>query len=90
MPTTTKTQFVAGWNMPGYLPDTEPFTFDSFEEAKADVIEELRTDVFHLEAADAPLDRIRPFVEAIAEVESWTEPNSIEVGLWAYWIQTAE
>lgn len=25
--------FTAGWNQPGYLPDTEPETFATFEEA---------------------------------------------------------
>lgn len=26
-------QYIAGWNQPGYLPETDPETFDSFEDA---------------------------------------------------------
>ncbi len=28
-----KPKFIAGWNMPGYLPDSEPAEFDSAEDA---------------------------------------------------------
>lgn len=34
--------FVAGWNMPGYMPDGEPGGFDTFAEAKAYIIDELK------------------------------------------------
>jgi hypothetical protein len=37
----TQTKYVAGWNMPGYLPEMEPAEFDSFEEAKAFIVDEL-------------------------------------------------
>lgn len=32
------TVWVAGYNMPGYMPDNEPAEFDSFDEAKAHII----------------------------------------------------
>lgn len=39
-----KPKFVAGWNMPGYLPDAEPMEFDDSEEAMEYIREEMRED----------------------------------------------
>ena len=39
-----KPKFVAGWNMPGYLPDSEPVEFDDSEEAMEYIREEMRRD----------------------------------------------
>ncbi len=33
--------WVAGWNMPGYLPETDPVSFDTWEEAHAYIVGEL-------------------------------------------------
>lgn len=35
--------FHAGWNMPGYMPDSEPSTFEDFDTAKRYVIDELES-----------------------------------------------
>ena len=32
-------EWVAGWNMPGYLPESEPVGFDSWEDAHAYIVE---------------------------------------------------
>lgn len=37
-----KPKFVAGWNMPGYMPDSEPVEFDDPEEAMEYIKEEIR------------------------------------------------
>jgi hypothetical protein len=34
-------QWVAGWNMPGYLPDNQPEVFDSFEDAQEWLAEQI-------------------------------------------------
>lgn len=34
--------FVAGWNMPGYMPDNDPATFATFDDAKRYIIAELK------------------------------------------------
>ena len=36
----TKT-ILAGWNMPGYMPDNEPADFETFEQARGYIVEEL-------------------------------------------------
>ena len=35
-------KYVAGWNMPGCLPEAEPAEFDSFDEAREYIQEEFR------------------------------------------------
>jgi hypothetical protein len=37
--------FVAGWNMPGYLPDNEPATFDTFKEACEYILGEIDREI---------------------------------------------
>jgi hypothetical protein len=39
-----KPKFVAGWNMPGYLPDAEPMEFDDSDDAMGYILEEMRRD----------------------------------------------
>ena len=39
-----KPKFVAGWNMPGYLPDAEPVEFDDSEEALEYIRDAMRED----------------------------------------------
>lgn len=34
--------YTIGWNMPGYLPEMEPYTVDTADEAKRAMIDELR------------------------------------------------
>lgn len=33
--------FIAGWNQPGYLPESDPAEFDTFDEAKRYIIDEM-------------------------------------------------
>jgi hypothetical protein len=35
-------RFVAGWNMPGYMPDSDPAQFESAEDARAYIIETIK------------------------------------------------
>lgn len=37
-------RFVAGWNMPGYMPDSEPASFDDFDSAKRYIIFVIKND----------------------------------------------
>lgn len=48
----TRTQYVAGWNMPGYLGETEPETFDTFEDARGYVEDALVRFMDEDDAAD--------------------------------------
>ena len=57
-------KFIAGWNLPGCLPEMEPVEFDTEEEARAFVEEEQRT-AASIYAEDEMAD---PYVY-------WVEPN---------------
>ena len=35
-------KYVAGWNMPGYLPETDPQEFDNLAEAREYIVDEIR------------------------------------------------
>lgn len=42
-------RWVAGWNMPGYMPDSEPAEFDDFDDAKEYIADEIDRAAEHLE-----------------------------------------
>ena len=71
------TRFVAGWNMPGYLPEMEPAVFDHLGDAIAFLIDEINR------IADEAWDS-REFVhhcdEVIYELEGATDlEGSVEL-----------
>lgn len=81
--------YVAGWNMPGYLPDTDPVHFDTFEDAREYIASELES------YADERSD-LEGFEEAFAEdeardnatrVRAFTRPFSIESDGYAWWVE---
>jgi hypothetical protein len=47
------TTYTAGWNMPGYLPETDPETFDTLDDAAAYLRDTLAR---WLDEDDAPAD----------------------------------
>ena len=82
------TNYAVGWNMPGYMPDTEPYVHATFEEARADVIEELNRaiDDYGEEAEELCI----PYELAIAEFESATSPITVTVGKYLWWIEPTD
>jgi len=73
-------KFVAGWNMPGYMPDNEACDFES-SEAALDYIKAEATRDLDLEADNA---------EALQEIDSWKSDAQGEFGCtfgnYHYWI----
>lgn len=58
-------RFVAGFNLPGYMPDCEPCEFDDFDDAKQSIIESIK----HAgDSADSELlaDNLAAFAENVA------------------------
>ena len=45
-------KYVAGWNMPGYMPDSEPAEFDNADDARAYIAEEMRSHAEEIEGVD--------------------------------------
>ena len=75
--------YVIGNNMPGYMPDSEPFTVEgTFDEAKRALISEL---LFAAEYA-ATEEEAEDLTHAAEDVNLWSRPDSIYVGNYVYWI----
>lgn len=74
-----------GWNIPGYLPVNEPMNFETWEQARAALLEEL-----HLAVDDAIIDEEHQlYLNAIDQLGredpefDWT----MRIGNYAWWIQ---
>jgi hypothetical protein len=77
--------YTIGWNMPGYLPEMEPYTVDTADEAKRAMIDEL------LRHADQANTEAEAFVLTMqAEELNLTNVDagwSFNVSNLAYWIE---
>ncbi len=73
-------RYAAGWNMPGYLPDSPDSVgeFDALDDAKSYLADELDRDTDLDEGVRA---------EAIDVVKGLTAPDTVLAGDWAWWIQ---
>lgn len=77
--------YTIGWNMPGYLPEMEPYTLDTADEAKRAMIDEM------LHTAD--LADIEDEAEALTHAAEDLNLEDVSLG-WsntvydmAYWIE---
>lgn len=92
------TKYAAGWNMPGYLPEDDPETFDSFSDAVnylIEIVDLLWND--DLEAV-GELPDVRAVIDARwkdlydALKKAATDPNDISFagytgdGWYAFWV----
>lgn len=78
--------FVAGWNLPGYLPEMEPAFFSEFDDAKRFILNELG-DL----ADDVGIDDD----DKASEIDALREELNLESGPFcasveglAYWVET--
>lgn len=77
--------WIAGWNMPGYMPEAEPAEFDTWREAHGFIVGEVErawddgTDVDYLPAHTA------------LHVATEDQPYAIDAGDgYVYWVEPAE
>lgn len=59
-------RFIVGWNMPGYMPDTDPEEYDNWDDARAALVSLLKLDREELEEAvymDSEYDSTIRFLE---------------------------
>lgn len=95
--------YVAGWNMPGYMPEMEGSEFDSFDDAKQFIIDELKSleelagedaDNAREEGDNAGADSLEEtateYCHAAEDVNMWSSPNTIQAGAYAFWIADNE
>lgn len=81
--------FVAGWNMAGYLPDSEPQSFRDFESAReyiANDLEELADDLY---SRDTETDEqiADDLMKAREQVEQEEKPFSVSVRGREFWVK---
>ena len=79
--------YVIGFNMPGYMPDMEPYQVDTFDEAKRCLISELK---IAEDDADSEESAIEFSLEA-EDVNLWSSEgttNEMPDG-YCYWIEEA-
>lgn len=81
------TTYTAGWNMPGYLPETDPETFDSLQDAAAYLRETLARWLDEDAAPDDMTAENILTVDMTADyAEGWYTPpeGGAEMHLWAW------
>lgn len=90
-------KFVSGFNMPGYLPDSDPHDFEDFDEAKAHIVELLEDDIesevmtaehFTFEGLQSESRvNLESLNHAVELVQAWTPGEQcITVHGFAYWV----
>jgi hypothetical protein len=91
---------VAGWNMPGYMPDSEPAECESFDEARAYIVKELNNVIEGLytgvleDVSVTPEDRSAAIEEenklnkAIEYVQRQSGEFGFTVGQYHYFVST--
>ena len=82
------TLYVVGWNMPGYLPESEPYAYQTWDEAKQALIDELERQADMTEPDDEEGQRLAD--ESAGEAEDLNLSNGPEwstvIGNMAFWI----
>ena len=77
--------FYAGWNQPGYMPESESLETDDFDEARDYIVEELETLADEAaEMDDADLEEAAD--KAITEAKESRYPFTVYAGGYAFWV----
>lgn len=75
--------YIIGNNMPGYLPDSEPYTVvGTFEDAKKALI----SDLWFEEENAIDEEDAEEYANAQQDVNLWSGPDNIHCGQYIYWI----
>lgn len=82
---------VVGWNMPGYMPDSEPFVVDTAEDARTAIIDEMSREVDRLQdCEEVDQEKVDALLSAIADLaDSSCEEYGLTVAGWHYWFTAA-
>lgn len=80
--TTESPRYVVGWNLCGYMPDSEPAEVEDFETAKRCLIDDLKRAEEDAESEEEAED----YCHAAEDVNLWSTPQTVIVRGCAYWI----
>lgn len=76
-------RFVAGWNMPGYMPDSEPASFDDADSARGYIADEME---LCSDDESTPEDDASELREAAERVRTGSGEYGQTVGAYHYWV----
>lgn len=85
----------AGWNMPGYMPDNEPADFESFEDAREYIADEIEREADQIDEAREMVDtedgsddaaEAQALRDAAKEIRDGDGELGITLGQYHYWI----
>jgi hypothetical protein len=83
----TRTVYNAGWNMPGYLPDSEPAQFDDADEAREYIAENMVDYADSLvESTDDNAESVAALLAVAEQVRDGDGELGVTVAGWHYWI----
>ena len=80
-------QWVAGWNMAGYMPDAEPCTFDNFEDARDYVAEVLETLAYDASEPEGNPEEAKQYKLCADQVRETSEEFSFTELRRAFWVK---
>ncbi len=80
--------YVVGWNQPGYLPDNAPDDFETFEDAKAFIIGELKLAEDSAATEDIAESLCHLAEDVNLESAPFTTPEAADG--YVYWVTEAE
>ena len=85
-------KYTAGWNSPGCLPEHDPYVFDTYEEAREFLFDELSICADHEYLSTQCDDWVLgdQFRSAAVEVRKQTVPFATSVGQTVYWIEAVQ
>jgi ADP-ribosylglycohydrolase len=79
------TIYSAGWNMPGYMPDSDPARFTDFDTARSYIVDEIERHADEKAEEDEDAD-VSEFDEAKSFAEKQTGEFTVHAGGYAYWV----
>lgn len=85
--------FIASWNQPGYMPETDPEEFDDFDDAKGYVYDEIDRTLDNAHLTD-DRDAMENCDRALDDIDVWRESDGdywqTYCDGYVYWITRGE
>lgn len=82
------TKWIAGWNMPGYLPDAPPLSFNDWNDARDYIIGELELWAFYGAGESAGIGE-KALIALLREAMADESFLSATVAGYVYWIEAS-
>lgn len=79
--------WIAGYNMPGFMPDSEPCGFSSFDDAREYIVSEMKREIDQYDDAESDvITDLEGAIVRLGEVQCDETEYGETIGKWHYWI----